>query len=154
MTAPTSESLLAVLAELERLRALTVDVAARQAPKLWPPPTTDASGPERTLYDLLTGARRAVMGNPAGAKALLGLLVAEGRRYAETEAGRRLRDGLVASEAVDHLRRIWETVTLNVLDGAAPPSGVPDAWIELLTDAIAGESLDDVLARLRPEGFA
>ena len=96
-----------------------------------------------------------MIGNPAAARGLHDLLVAEGRRYAETAAGAQLRDALVRSEAVDHLRRIWETVSLNVLDGPAPPSGVPDAWAELLADAITGRGLDDaVLARLRPEGFA
>ena len=46
-------------------------------------------------------------------------------------------------------------MSLNVLDGPAPPSGVPDAWAELLADAIIGRGLDDaILARLRPEGFA
>jgi hypothetical protein len=53
---------------------------------------------------------------------------------------------------VDHLRRIWETVSLNALDGPAP-GGIPDAWAELLAEAVTGDGLDAVLARLRPEGF-
>ncbi|MGH3870798.1 MAG: hypothetical protein ACRDSR_04660 [Pseudonocardiaceae bacterium] len=154
MSAPTPEALLGVLAELDRIRALTVELVERSVPQLLPVPPEGTAGGERAMYELLVSARRAVLGNPAAARGLHDLLVAEGRRYAETAAGAQLRDALVASEAVDHLRRIWETVSLNVLDGPAPPSAVPDAWAELLADAITGHGLDDaVLARLRPEGF-
>ena len=98
--------------------------------------------PSARSYDLLVGARRAVLGNPAAARGLYDLLVGEGRRYAATAGGRALRDALAGSAAVDHLRRIWETVSLNVLDGPAP-SGVPDAWAELLAEAVTGDGLDD-----------
>jgi hypothetical protein len=46
-------------------------------------------------------------------------------------------------------------LSLNVLDGPAGPNAAPDAWADLLADAVIGHGLDDsVLARLRPEGFA
>ena len=83
-------------------------------------------GAERSVYDLLLGARRAVLGNPAAAGGLHDLLVAEGRRYADTPAGAQLRDALITSEAVENLRRVWETVSLNVLDGPAPQNCGPD----------------------------
>lgn len=153
MTNP--EVLIAMLAELERIRALTLDLVEHQAPALLPPPPDDVAGAERTAFDLLLGARRAVLGNPAAARGVHDLLVAEGRRHAATPGGARLREALVASPAVENLRRIWETLSLNVLDGPASPSSTPDAWAELLADAIVGHGLGDgVLARLRPEGFA
>ena len=71
------------------------------------------------MFELLLGVRRAVLGNPAAARGVHDLLVAEGRRYAETPAGAELRDALAASEAVENLRRVWETLSLNVLDGPA-----------------------------------
>jgi hypothetical protein len=149
------EVLVGMLAELERIRELTLDLIERETPRLLPAPPDDACGPERTVFDLLLGVRRAVLCNPAAARGLHDLLVAEGRRYADTPEGARLRDGLVASEAVENLRRVWETVSLNVLDGPAAPSAAPDAWADLLADAVIGHGLDDsVLARLRPEGFA
>jgi hypothetical protein len=155
MSTMPPESLLAMLAELDRIRALTVELIERSVPELLPAPPEGTSGSERGMYELLIGLRRAVIGNPAGARTLHDLLVAEGRRFAETASGAELRDSLVASEAVDHLRRVWQTVTLNVLDGPAPPSKVPDAWAELLADALTGRALDDaVLAHLRPEGCA
>ena len=78
-----------------------------------------------------SGRRRAVLGNPAAARGLHDMLVAEGRRYSETPDGAQLRDALVASEAVENLRRVWETVSLNVLDGPAAPNAAPTAWAEL-----------------------
>lgn len=56
---------------------------------------------------------------------------------------------------MENLRRVWEMVSLNVLGGPpASPSGTPpDAWADLLVDALVGHGLDDsTLARLRPEG--
>ncbi|WP_448617270.1 hypothetical protein [Geodermatophilus sp. URMC 65] len=155
MSTLTPEALLTMLAELDRIRALTVELLERNVPGLLPAPPEDVSKGERGMYELLVGVRRAVLGNPAAARAVYDLLVAEGRRYAGTPAGAELRDALVASQAVDHLRLIWDTVSLNVLDGPAPPSAIPDAWAELLADALTGRALDDtVLAHLRPEGFA
>jgi hypothetical protein len=149
------ETLLGMLAELEQIRELTLDIIDRETPQLHPAPPDDAGGTERTAFDLLVGVRRAVLGNPAAARGLHDLLVAEGQRYANTPRGARLRDALVASEAVENLRRVWEMVSLNVLDGPATPNTAPDAWADLLADAVIGHGLDDsILARLRPEGFA
>ncbi|MCV7408914.1 hypothetical protein AWC05_07050 [Mycobacterium florentinum] len=149
------EALIAMLAELERIREVTLDLIERESPSLHPAPPDEACGTERTVFDLLVGARRAVLGNPAAARGVHDLLLTEGRRYANTPRGARLRDGLIASEAVENLRRVWEMVSLNVLGGPAAPNGSPDAWADLLADAVIGQGLDDsVLDRLRPEGFA
>jgi hypothetical protein len=155
MTAPTPEALLGLLAELDRIRALTVELVERRTSQLLPAPLhDDANSSAPAVYDLLVQARRAAFANPAAARQLSELLVAQGRRYAQTPAGAELRDALVGSEAVDHLRRVWEMVSLNVLDGPASPSGVPDAWVELLADAVAGRAIDAVLTRMRLEGLA
>jgi plasmid stabilization system protein ParE len=149
------EVLIGMLAELERIRELTLDLVEQTAPRLLPAPPDDTAGGEKTAYELLLGARRAVLGNPAAARGLHDLLVAEGRRYADTPEGARLRDGLIASDAVENLRRVWETLSLNVLDGPAAPKAAPAAWAELLADTVIGHGLDDsILGRLRPEGFA
>lgn len=151
----TPEALIGMLAELERVRELTIDLIEQQAPQLLPPPPVEGTGTERTMYELLIGARRAVLGNPAAARGLHDLLIAEGRRYAATPDGVQLRDALIASEAVENLRRVWETLSLNVLDGPAASGAAPEAWAELLADAVVGRGLDDaILSRLRPEGFA
>ncbi len=151
----TPEVLVRMLAELERIRELTLDLVQRSAPGLLPAPPSEGPGGEQSMFELLLAVRRAVLGNPVAARGVHDLLVAEGRRYADTPAGARLRDALVASDGVENLRRVWETLSLNVLEGPAAPNAAPDAWAELLADAIIGHSLDDsVLARFRPEGFA
>jgi hypothetical protein len=140
------EALVALLAELDRVRAAAVTLLERDAPRLLPEPPDQDSRGERALYELLGGARRAVLGHPAAARAVVDLLVAQGRRYAATADGARLRDALVASDAVDALRRVWETASLGALDGPAAPSGVPDAWAELLAEIITGDGIDRTTA--------
>ena len=136
MTAP--EPLLAVLTELDRLRAVVLAQLQQSAHRLIPAPSATEGAPRTALHDLLVDAQRAVLGNPVAARGVWDLLVAQGKRYAQTPEGARLRDALVASDAVDQLRRVWEAVSLNALDGPAGPSGVPDAWAELLVDAATG----------------
>lgn len=149
----TPEVLVGMLAELEKIRSLTIELVERHAPRLVPAIDPAATDAEHTTHDLLIGARRAILGSPAAARHVHDLLVAEGHRYAATPEGCALRDGLVASETVENLRRVWETLSLNVLDGPAAPT--PAGWAELLSDAIVGNGLDDaILARLRPEGFS
>lgn len=150
---PSPESLLAVLTELDRIRAALADLTERAAPRLAPVPPVD--GPEHDVHQLLLGVRRTVLGNPAAAKGLYDLLVAEGRRFAATPDGADLRERLAASEAVANLRRVWEALSLNALDGPVTPSGVPEAWAELLADVIAAHALDEsLLSGLRPDGLA
>jgi hypothetical protein len=149
------EILVGMLAELERIREAALDLVQSSSPQLLPAPPDHAVGAERSVFDLLVGARRVILGNPTAARSVHDMLVAEGARYAQTPAGAKLRDQLAASEAVENLRRIWETVSLNVLDGPAEPHSAPTAWAELLADVIVGRGLDDaVLAQFRPEGFA
>ena len=95
------EALLGMLAELERIRELTLNLIERENPRLHPAPPDEAGETERTVFHLLLGARRAVLGNPAAARGLHDLLVAEGRRYANTPDGARLRDALAASARPD-----------------------------------------------------
>jgi len=148
------EELVATLAELERVRSAILDLVERQAPQLLPAPPEDA-GTERAIFDLLVGLRRAVLGSPAAARDLHDVLIAQGRRFAQTDDGARLRDALASSPAVDNLRVAWETVSLNVLDGPAAPGCPPEAWAALFADAVVAQGIDDVvLSRFRPEGFA
>jgi hypothetical protein len=143
-----------MLADLERIREAILDLVEHQAPQLLPEPP-EGGGTERTTYELLIGIRRAVLGNPAAARSLHDLLVAQGHRYAETPDGAQLRDALASSDAVENLRLVWETVSLNVLDGPAATGCAPNAWAALLADTVVGNGLDDaILSRFRPEGFA
>ena len=67
MSAPSAEALLGLLVELDRIRALAVELLERSAPRLLPVPPADLQDDARTAYELLAGARRAVIGYPAAA---------------------------------------------------------------------------------------
>ena len=120
-----------------------------------PAPPNDADSAERTVFELLSAfaARCSATRRPHGACTTCLSLRAAGTRRRPPEPN--YDDALVASSAVENLRRIWETLSLNVLDGPASSTAAPDAWAELLADAIIGNGLDDsVLGHFRPEGFA
>jgi hypothetical protein len=144
-----------LVAELERLReaamraagpALIVDAQA-QLPD-------DLSDDERRLVEILRRVRRAVIDQPALAHALTSFLVGEGWRYAETEEGQRWLDALRDAPEVERLRRIWEAMTLNLLDDQHDQGDVPTAWVDLLADLTATGRVDRVVNALRPPGLA
>ena len=83
----------------------------------------------------------------AAAQAAYRALVAEGRRYAETDEGRAWRARLDASETLRRLRPLWEAGTLNVLDGAEG-SAIPSAFIELVAQALSRADLEAFTAAL------
>jgi hypothetical protein len=55
---------------------------------------------------------------------------------------------------VERLRQIWEATTLNVFDDHNDQGGVPDAWVDLLSDLASIGRVDRVVAALLPEGLA
>ena len=150
------EDLIGMLAELERIRELTLDLIERESPAVAARPRrTRPAGPSgrySTSFSAHAARCSATPRRPAVCTTCSSPRAAATRTH---PTGRELRDALATSEAVENLRRVWETVSLNVLDGPAAPGAAPDAWAELLADAVIGHGLDDsVLARLRPEGFA
>ena len=92
------EVLIGMLAELERIRELTLDLVEQRPRGCFRAPPDEAAGAERTVFDLLLGARRAVLGNPAAARGLHDLLVAEGRALCGDTRGR------AAARRADRLR--------------------------------------------------
>jgi hypothetical protein len=143
-----------LVAELERLRHAALR-ALGPSPAVDPPPVLpdDLSDDEQRLVDVLYRARGAVIEQPALGQAITSFLVAEGRRYAETEDGRRWLEALRDAPEVERLRRIWEATTLNLLDDHTT-GGIPAAWVDLLTDLAATGRVDGVVTALRPRGLA
>jgi hypothetical protein len=151
---PSDPRLLGLLvAELEELRHAALRALGPVAPTAPPPLPDDLSEDERQLVDVLHRARRAVVEQPALAQAITSFLVGEGRRFAETDEGRRWLDALRDAPEVERLRRIWEATTLNLLDDHTA-GGVPPAWVDLLADLAATGRVDGVVAALRPRGLA
>ena len=144
-----------LVAELERLRTAAMR-AVGPSPLVDRPPALpdDLTADERRLVEILHRARRAVVEQPALAHAITSFLVGEGRRYAETDEGRRWLDALRDAPEVERLRRIWEATTLNVLDDQHLERGVPPAWVDLITDLTATGRVESIVTALRPEGLA
>jgi hypothetical protein len=144
-----------LVAELEQLRTAAMR-AVGPSPLVDRPPELpdDLSADERALVEILHRARRAVIEQPALAHAITSFLVGEGRRFAETDEGRRWLDALRDAPEVERLRRIWEATTLNLLDDQHDERAVPPAWVDLLTDLAATGSVDGIVTALRPPGLA
>jgi hypothetical protein len=101
---------------------------------------------ERSRTDaLLLELRRALWRHPAAAQSLFTALVAEGRRFAATDDGRRWAERLERAEALDAVRVVWDLVTSRALDDdprAVIPTVVAEAFVKAATD----RSLEQIIA--------
>lgn len=150
------EQLHALLEELERARAA---ITAAVIP-------IDDGAPHRGGADhvvpeldeiaaMLARARTVMLRNPAGANAVVRWLVGEGQRFASTPEGAEWRDRLHASPELEHVRELWEAVSVGVFDRQDDTGQIPVAWIDLVHDLItSGAASDRVVDALRPPGLA
>lgn len=151
---PPTESLTELLHELEKARLAVTGVlfssslGARDVPP--------ESGEEvRELASLLRRARMAMLQSPAGARAVVGLLVDEGRKYADTEEGAEWQQRLLASQELEPLRDMWEAISLSVYDDLNEDADIPTAWLDLVSDvAASSSSMEALIKAMRPEGVA
>ena len=96
---------------------------------------------------LLLEARRAMWRHPGAAQSIFQALVAEGRRFAETEEGAAIAERLAGSETIDSVRVVWDLVTSRALEDdprAILPSVVVEAFVKSATD----RTLEDIIAVL------
>ena len=103
---------------------------------------------ENELFDMLTRLQLWVLQNPMAAQAVFAALVAEGRRFASTNAGARWARALGESDLVRKGRLVWEATTLNLLEereGAV----LPTTYLEVLRRAVMTKNFEALLARLR-----
>jgi hypothetical protein len=120
------------------------DLVTPATPRLGEPPGCEE--PERDeALGLVEAGRCALLKHPRAVQAMYRALVAEGRRFAETEQGRAWRARLEASEPIARARTLWEATTLNVLE-AEPGGALPGALLDMLAHAISRGDLEDVLA--------
>lgn len=135
-----SNSLVQMLAEIERLRGVANQMLLASVHGVNLPPRPDDLPPEiAELADAMEKARLAMLQNPSAARALVKVLIAEGRRYAATPPGQVWELHINASPHLRYLRDLWEAVTLDVLDDIDETDAVPTAWIDLLSDALASQ---------------
>jgi hypothetical protein len=81
------------------------------------------------LRAVLREFQRLVIRYPFAAQALFSSLVQEGRRFAETEEGRRWAERLSDTDLLRQGRAVWEAVTLNVLE-QEPDTVLPSKFLE------------------------
>jgi len=106
------------------------------------PPDDDAAA------RLIAWVQRLLFKHPAAAQAAHRALVAEGRRFAETDEGRVWRARLDASETLRRCRPLWEAATLNVLDDDGDGDALPSQLIDLVAQAVSRGDLDAWTATL------
>lgn len=142
-----------MVAELERIRNLVTRMAVESPGSERRDPPPDLSPEELELRDMLASARVAMLQSPTGARSLVNFLVAEGRRFADTEEGAAWHATIVAAPQTERLRQLWEAVSLNVLDDIDEDADVPTAWLDVLDDLVRARGVDDLIDALRPEGL-
>jgi hypothetical protein len=112
---------------------------------------TDLAAREELVDRAIQQLARALVTHPIAAQSAYRALVREGRAFAQTDDGRRIREGLARSELVARLRTAWELVTLGMLGDDTPPGAIPSVVIEALVQAVLRERfearLHDAMAR-------
>jgi len=91
--------------------------------------------PEDELTNVLERVSRLVLQHPAAAQSILYAFIAEGRRFAETEEGRRWHELLTNSEFIRRGRAFWDATHLKLIDDdpeTVYPSGILDAIVQVL----------------------
>ncbi len=106
--------------------------------------------PEVRLLERLRQLQFSLLRHPVAAQAAFSAIVAEGRRFAETEEGREWLLRLQDSDLARRGRVVWEVVTLKMLEERSPDP-LPSAYLDALVKTCASEELEPLLARLFEE---
>lgn len=107
--------------------------------------------PDDELSRLLFELRWLVIKHPVAAQAAYRALVAEGRRFAQTDEGRAWRERLERSELVRRGTALFELGTLGMLDGDTDRV-LPTQLVDAFARAAARRDLEEALARrLEPD---
>jgi hypothetical protein len=114
-------------------------------------PASEAKESSRELEALLESTRAAVFRHPIAVQAAFAALVAEGRRYAETEEGAELLEGLLRSPTLSRLRVAWEVLTMSAFV-EKPEGALPSVFLDTLMRGLKVTALEPLLARLLERG--
>ena len=106
---------------------------------------------EDELLRALQEAQLVLLKHPVAAQAALRALVAEGRRFAATPAGRRWRVKLAGSELVRRGRIAWQGSALTMLEERGDGM-LPSSLLDAILGALTSGGLATLLSRLaQPE---
>ncbi len=155
--APDAGELGGIVFDLARLHYRTLDQVVtfclQKAEQLLAPlrrtnaKETAPPEPEDELSSLLRDAQLLLLKYPVAAQAAFRAFVAEGRRFAETEEGKRWKGELAGSELIRRGRVVWEVGTLNILEEHAE-TAIPGKVVDAIVQATAERALEPLLARL------
>ncbi len=115
------------------------------------PPRVVLREPEDEVGRLLRALQRLLLKYPVASQALFTALVAEGRLFGGTEAGRVWRTRLAASPLIRRGRVVWDETTLRMLE-EDPATVIPSAVVDAFVHAAMMDSLEPFLSRLFEEG--
>jgi hypothetical protein len=99
------------------------------------------------VFQLLWEAGKLLTRHPRVTRAVVSAFVAEGRAFAETADGQRLREQLMASPEVRRARLLWDSFGLDRF--AHPRAGFsPSWWLRMLRVTTASPRLEELLSRI------
>jgi hypothetical protein len=97
--------------------------------------------------EVLARAHRAMLKHPLATQAAIGTLVAEGRRFAETQEGRRWCARLAGTDLVRRGQELWEGSGLGLMEDD-PDTVLPSALVDSLLGRIAAGDVMGVIKAL------
>ena len=113
-------------------------------------PRVVLSEPDDELVQILREGQFLLLKYPQAAQAAFRALVVEGRRFAQTPAGRRWKNRLADSELVRRGRILWEESGLTRLEDNED-TVLPSLVLDALVSALASDDLATLLAQLTQE---
>src|ERR1700759_2472443 len=127
---------------------LRVLAGAHRAPSAGgPSPGGPPSAQDDQLAPLLRGVQLLLLKHPVAAQAAFAALIAEGRRFAATPEGAEWSAALAGSDPGHRGRRVWDAVSLNMLEDD-PATIIPSTYLEALLRAARSADLEGLLGRL------
>lgn len=103
-----------------------------------------------TLFERMREVHRLLTRHPRVTRAIISAFATEGRAFARTSEGRRLRDALLGSERLRRARLLWGALGLEHF-AARTSSFEPSQLLGMLVAATASPHLEELLARLAME---
>ncbi len=125
-------------------------------PKLAPDalPRVVLRDPGDSIERLIRSMQTAILKHPTAAQAIFTALVAEGRRFAETEPGRHWQRRLCESALLQRTQSAFHSATLWLLEDDNP-SDLPSGYLDALFMAAESTDLETLLEGiLAAEGSA
>jgi hypothetical protein len=101
---------------------------------------------DEALELVVEGVRDSIMRHPIATQAAFAALVAEGKRFAESERGKLLAEQLARSELVARLRVVWESLSMTAFV-EQPDVPLPSFFLDGVVRAAAEQGLESLLSR-------